>query len=211
MYWLVENNTPVKKIKPFGDYRPDPEGPTYPSLVKLTEGVRNSLGIYPESNGTKPDTKYYTFTTETSFDGTHVNISYTNVVARDIDKLKVDLKNKLANHRYNIETGNIAFNTKVVSTNRETQSTLRHEFQEAKADTNYTVEWKMLDGTFVTLNATQIINAATKIKAHVQSTFKAEKAHLAVIDALTVPEDVINYDVTTDIVGFEWPENPVSE
>lgn len=104
---------------------------------------------------------------------------------------------ELASYRYEQEVGGIAVGGVSVDTDRDTQAILTAARIYAKEDSNYTVNWKKSDGTFVTLDAATIIAIADAMATHVQSCFDNEKDHVAAINALTTAAEVAAYDITT--------------
>lgn len=86
----------------------------------------------------------------------------------------------LAARRYEAETGGILVNGIPFKTDRETALILTGARIAALEDPAFTVDWKVGNGVFVTLDATALIAAADAVRAHVQSCFSNEKT----IDAL---------------------------
>ncbi|MCA3245565.1 MAG: DUF4376 domain-containing protein [Azospirillum sp.] len=101
----------------------------------------------------------------------------------------------LAALRYARETGGIAG----FRTDRESQALLTGAALAATLDAGYSVDWKGEAG-WVALNATQLLDAAQAVRAHVQACFSNERAHAEAIEALATTEAVQAYDVTTG-----WP------
>ena len=72
-----------------------------------------------------------------------------------------------------ISTGTI-INGMPIGTDDVTQGRIVGAVMSAMLDPAYSVTWKATDGTFVTLNAEQLIAVAQAIRAHVQACFDRE-------------------------------------
>jgi hypothetical protein len=82
-----------------------------------------------------------------------------------------------------------------VRTDRLTVARIYQANTLAIADPTFTTEWKLGNGTFVTVDATLIGQLSASVTAHIQASFVQEKAINALIDAATTIEDlkVINW------------------
>lgn len=89
---------------------------------------------------------------------------------------KAQARKALAAKRYEVETGGITVNGTPVKTDRETQSILTAARTRALEDGNFSVDWKVSNGVFVTLDAATIIAIANAVADHVQACFSNEKA-----------------------------------
>jgi hypothetical protein len=107
-----------------------------------------------------------------------------------------EMRRRLADKRWRVETGGIVVGEAVVATDRDTQSKLTAARIVAKEDANYTVQWKMPSG-FVTLTAAQIIAMADAVRAHVQSAFDREAALSADISAATTHDALAAVDISS--------------
>lgn len=157
------------------------DGVNYPSnwLRSMTPDERTLWGLQPYQEPPVVDGRWY------SAPG----------VPHPLEDLKRTKLAELASVRYQKETGgHMGFRT-----DRESQALLTGAALAATIDAGYTVDWKGSDG-WVTMNATQLLQAAQLIRAHVQSCFSNERAHSAAIAALQTQQEVIDYDITTG-----WP------
>jgi len=115
-------------------------------------------------------------------------------LVRDYVELTDDLINgkreEISKARYNAEVGGIEVDGVPVRTDRVTQSILGNARQYAKEDNTFSTDWKLSDGTFVTLTAPQIIAFADAVLAHVQAQFTKEKLLNDQIDAVTTTEEL---------------------
>jgi len=124
--------------------------------------------------------------------------------------LFVDLKGYSASARFEEETGGITVNGYPVNTDRVTQAALASAYNLSKEDPATTFSYKLGDGTFITLDATQIPALATGVSQHTQSCFAAEAQLQLDIDAGTVTthaqvDDV--YAAIPDVVALQGLPN----
>lgn len=108
----------------------------------------------------------------------------------DPDSAKQAKRQELANARYEAEIGGIEVNGMAVRTDRETQSILGNARQYAKEDPSMTVEWKLGNGQFVTLDSPKIIALAGAVLQHVQAQFVKERELNVQVDAATTLEEL---------------------
>ena len=95
----------------------------------------------------------------------------------------------LAAHRYATQTGgcqisltvNGATSNYLFLTDPNSQFALTGALIAAQANSAYTANWKMADGSFLTLNATQIISAWQQGAAFVQKCFNTEATLIATV------------------------------
>ncbi len=107
----------------------------------------------------------------------------------DIEKAKEDKKNEIATKRWEEETSGILYNDIFIKTDRDSQSAMFNIALIAMQDPTYTCKWKTQDG-FITLNASQILEIASMIRAHVQACFDKESLLYEQIDACTTLEEL---------------------
>lgn len=86
----------------------------------------------------------------------------------------------------------------VVSTDLVTQTRVTGAALSALMDPDYTVQWKVPDGSFLLLTAPEILALAQAVREHIQSCFDREAELLAAIDA------GLPYDI-----GAGWPGPPL--
>lgn len=98
-----------------------------------------------------------------------------------------EMKRRVADRRWRVETSGIVVDGAVIATDRDTQAKLTAARIVAKEDPTYTVQWK-LPGGFATLTAAQVIAMADAVRAHVQAAFDREATLVADIEAATTHE-----------------------
>ena len=108
------------------------------------------------------------------------------------EQFKIGLRRRFANQRYVEETSGIEFNGYLVKTDRTTQSILGNARQIAEDDPSFSVDWKVNESTFVTLDSDDILALSDIMVAHVQSLFTKEKNLNALIDAAQTYQDIKN-------------------
>lgn len=100
-----------------------------------------------------------------------------------LEKAKMDAREKLALLRYVKETGGITVAETPIKTDRETQMILSAARTVALEDPTFSVDWKVSNGVFTTLDAATVIAVANAVRVHVQACFTNEKAIDALIEA----------------------------
>lgn len=105
-------------------------------------------------------------------------------------QLKERKRAEIAAARYEAEVAGIEVNGVSIATDRDSQSLLTGAAVSAMLDENYSVEWKQPDGTFISLNAAQIIELGKAVRAHVESCFSHEKELYTAIEAAQTAEEV---------------------
>lgn len=102
-------------------------------------------------------------------------VAYT---AAEKDALVAEAKGQkfaeLAAIRWTKETGGTLFNGVPVSTDAVSQTKYIGAVVGAQIDPSAMLKWKMIDGSFVVLDAQQITNLAMAVRAHVQACFDHE-------------------------------------
>ena len=106
------------------------------------------------------------------------------------EQLKERKRAEIAAARYEAEVAGIEVNGVSIATDRDSQSLLTGAAVSAMLDENYSVEWKQPDGTFISLNAVQIIELGKAVRAHVEMCFNREKALYTAINAAQTAEEV---------------------
>lgn len=102
----------------------------------------------------------------------------------------------IAAERFTRETTGTTVGGIAVFTDRTTQMKLTGAAMRAQRDPAYTVDWKQSDGSFVTLNATQLIAIADAVGDYVQACYTREAALLAALEGGTY---------TDVMLGEGWP------
>lgn len=97
--------------------------------------------------------------------------------------LKSALLAYAANARFIKETAGITVSGTPMPTDRVTQSQLAGAYAYVQANASATFQWKLANGAFTQLNATQITAIATAVAAHVQACFTMEATVAAAVKA----------------------------
>lgn len=97
-----------------------------------------------------------------------------------------DLKRQeLATARHNAVDGGTTFNGIPIRTDDQTRNELSTARQFAKDDPNLTIQWKLGNGQFITLDSPTIIAMADAVLAHQQAQFTRERELNALVDSAT--------------------------
>lgn len=193
-FYTQDQDGSLKQI-PYRDWRPDPNGPTYPRQLLDDPDFRAEHGVLTERVvSVNVDKRFYTVASSREVVGDDVVVTQT-ATPRDIDVVKQVKRDEAAAKRYDMEVSGVDVGGYIIPTDRESQSKLVAVRVLAKEDSTYTVKWKAANG-WITLDATQIINVADAVRAHVQSAFDWEAAQVEAIDTLTDAQSVIDYEVT---------------
>jgi hypothetical protein len=115
----------------------------------------------------------------------------------DVRRQKLD---QLASVRWERETGGMTFNGMAVATDAVSQTKIIGAVVGAQIDPNAVINWKMADGTFVTLDAQAITAVAMAVRAHVQACFDREAELKVEIEAASTTEEITAIDLNTG-----WP------
>jgi hypothetical protein len=115
-------------------------------------------------------------------------------------RVRPDKLAELAALRWQKETGGTTFNGMPVATDVLSQTKYIGAVVGAQIDPNAVINWKMADGTFVTLNAQAITAVAMAVWTHVQACFDNEAVLKAQIEAASTAEEIAAVDLNTG-----WP------
>ena len=118
-----------------------------------------------------------------------------------VDPVKESMRANVAALRYDRENGGASFNETNIQTDRQSQSTITSAALAAQMDDTITIRWKTADGIFIELNASQIIEMAQGVRAHVQACFDREAELLDAINAAETVEELEAIDINAG-----WPE-----
>lgn len=102
-----------------------------------------------------------------------------------------DHRAAVAAERYRRETAGVVVGGVPIDTSRDSRALITGAALAATLDSAYICRWKT-GGSFVELNAQQIIEMATAVRAHVQACFDREAELLAEIDAGTYTEAMLD-------------------
>ncbi len=165
--------------------------PVYPSNVP----VADSSGAWADATPT--------YNTENQrWESTWTLVSYSSgELAGRLELLKEIKKQRLAEHRFNIETTSINVNGILIRTDRESQAQLQCTVTAIKQGFSSTISWKGENG-WLDLNASQISALVPIVIYYVQTCFANERAISSLIDVATSAEEL-------DAISFDggWPES----
>ena len=108
----------------------------------------------------------------------------------DIEGGKKFLRDRFSIRRYYQEVGGITVLDLDVRTDRLTVDRIYQSRILAKEDAAFTTDWKLGDGSFVTLDATTIITIADAVTQHLKDSFSKEKTINEQIDTASTIEDL---------------------
>lgn len=100
--------------------------------------------------------------------------------------LFADLKGYAADVRYRREIAGTMVGGVAYPTDRETQAKMTAAVVMTQVNPSATFQWKIADGSFVSLDAADMLAVALAVAAHVQAAFAAESDVVAAIDAGTI-------------------------
>lgn len=112
------------------------------------------------------------------------------VPATTLDAAKAAKKKEVAAWRYRAEVGGVTVNGVRVLTDRESQAQLTGALFSLQANLLPSINWKSANGAFVSLSLPETQAIAQAVAQHVQSSFDAEMAYRAQIDACTTVAEV---------------------
>lgn len=99
---------------------------------------------------------------------------------------------EIATWRYLEESKGVYINGNLISTTRDSQASLTATFTSMKEGFIDTVNWKMADGTFVTLSLSDITAIAQAVVSHVQSCFDREANYIIMVNNASTIEEIKN-------------------
>lgn len=152
--------------------------------------------------------------TGTSDDFTSGVVTRTHTTAlKDIDELKAHEKRLIVDHRRKIAAGGIIFATKPLATDSHAMNDINLIFNAINAGEAFPggrkLPWDTMDGEVHEITKGLYLSFCKAVAQHRIACTIAAGAHVAAIDALATAQEVVDYDFTVDIVGSEWPVNPV--
>lgn len=103
-----------------------------------------------------------------------------------LEEVKALKKDEIASARYEAEIAGISG----IKTDRESQALLTGACLQAVIDPTCSLQWKTIDGTFVSLSAEEIKSIGSLVRMHVQSCFDAEARLCGLIDVAESIEEV---------------------
>jgi hypothetical protein len=108
----------------------------------------------------------------------------------DLEGAKKVSRKYFANKRYQFEVGGIDVGGLEVRTDRLTVSRIYQADHLASADPTFATEWKLGDGSFITVDATLIGQLSASITSHIQNSFSRERIANQGVDAATTIEEL---------------------
>ena len=117
-----------------------------------------------------------------------------------MEELRAAKLAELAALRWEKETGGTTFNGIPLATDAVSQTKYIGAVVGAQIDPDAVINWKMADGTFVSLNAQAITAVAMAVRAHVQACFDREAVLKAQIEAASTEDEIAAIDLNTG-----WP------
>lgn len=117
-----------------------------------------------------------------------------------LEELRAQKLADLASLRWEKETGGTVFNRMPIATDAVSQTKYIGAVVGAQINPDAVINWKMADGTFVTLDAQAIIAVAMAVRAHVQACFDNEAVIKGAIEAAATAEEIAALDLNTG-----WP------
>jgi hypothetical protein len=170
-----------------------PNGSSRTSLNELTDTQLAELNIYP-ADEVRPEllsTQYYGEPEISISDGrataVYPVIDYSEAeLITMFAEVKEAKKAEITQSRFEAETAGIYG----IKTDRESQALLTGAVLQAVIDPTYSLSWKTIDGTFVSLSAEEIMTVGRTVREYVQSQFNKEEALCGMIDSAATIEEV---------------------
>jgi len=113
----------------------------------------------------------------------------------DVDGAKQYARDHYAAKRYNVEVGGINVGGLPVRTDRLTVARIYQANSLAVADPTFTTDWKIGDGSFITVDATLIASISDAITSHIQTSFSREK---------TINEEITAATTLAELQAITW-------
>ena len=128
---------------------------------------------------------------------THKQVNMTAAEKAERDAaIAVDWKQRIADRRYQAETGGVTVEGVQINTDRDSQSLLTGAAFAASIDPDYRIKWKAETG-FVDLTGEQVMGIASQVRAFVQACFNREAELLGA---------VADGSITAQMLEEGWPE-----
>lgn len=122
--------------------------------------------------------KGYTFKAPANETDVWVDGAWVAPYVPTLEEVKAIKKDEIANARYEAEIAGISG----IKTDRESQALLTGACLQAIIDPTYSLQWKTVDGTFVSLSAEEIKAVGATVREYVQTQFDEEARLSALID-----------------------------
>lgn len=114
------------------------------------------------------------------------------------EEVRKQLAERIAAKRYEKEGAGLTIAGATVYTDRETQSKLTAASMRAQRDPDYVVNWKCVDGSFITMDSTMIMHVADMAGDYVQACYNREGELVSLLNKGEFEEHMIEEG---------WPEN----
>ena len=134
------------------------------------------------------------------------------VALKPLANLKATKKAAVNAHRAKIAAGGLTFSGQPVATDAASMGEVNLIFAFLNAGQTFpggSIPWTTMTGAVLNVTEAQFLAFAKAAALHFIKATKAARAHLDAISALTGKQAVADYDLTVNIVGSEWPANPV--
>ena len=122
-----------------------------------------------------------------------------NAIAVPCEERKMALLARLAERRWQVETGGIDVGGVHIATDDRSKLLLANAATRAREDPAYSVRWKTSPGQFSQISASEIVAADAAVYAHVQRCFAREAELSDQLEAAKKPEAL------ADAVEGFWP------
>jgi len=113
----------------------------------------------------------------------------------DVDGAKQYARDYFADKRYNVEVGGIDVGGLPVRTDRLTVARIYQANALAIQDPTFTTDWKIGDGSFITVDATLIGSLTDAITSHIQTSFSREK---------TINDEITAATTIAELQAITW-------
>ena len=84
--------------------------------------------------------------------------------------------------RRDVVFSGVSFKGKLFDTNEKAKNAILMAALQAKSDPTFSVDWKLPDGSFTSLNSDELSDLLTAVNNKIQAAFTAEKKHIAIIN-----------------------------
>lgn len=201
----VIDNTVVQYPYSLNDLKLDYYYVSFPD--EISEQSLNSMNCYTVNEKVKPSATIFDNVVEVTpvknGEVWETNWQIVPMTSSEISQKKEELKQDVTNKRYVVEVGNTRIANNLYSTDRESQTkyvAVAVEISQSNAET-FSITWKTADQQFVSLNAPQMLEVISGVRAHVQNCFNKEAEYYTLIE--TADNAVL---ANTDF-SAGWPSN----
>lgn len=127
-----------------------------------------------------------------------------NTAAPELSPADITAKRRaaIAARRFKAETAGLSVGGVSVYTDRTTQNKLTAAAFRASRDHTYVVDWKLLDDSFITLNAEFILFIADTVGDYVQACYTREGVLSAMLSAGTYTDEMLDQGWPSEVVEY---------